>query len=136
MIHLFCNLVPFFKVCNRFDFLFMFTQGLCDEPMHSSSGHYAAQRDITSVRTTFICECICICICIGICMCICTYICVFLCNRIFLYLYMFTCTARQSIMPRHGVSPLSSPGANMAMPDGFNTSFAISPLSCICSSVV
>ena len=41
------------------DFLFMFT-GVCEEPMHSLSRHYAAQRGITSVSTMCICKCICI----------------------------------------------------------------------------
>ena len=36
------------------DFLFMFT-GVCEDPMHSSSRYYAAQRGITSVHTTCIC---------------------------------------------------------------------------------
>ena len=59
------------------DFLFMFT-GVCEDPMHSSSRYYAAQRGITSVHTM----CICIhvsafvflylCICICICSCVCT----------------------------------------------------------------
>ena len=36
------------------DFLFMFT-GVCEDPMHSSSRYYAAQRGITSVHTMCIC---------------------------------------------------------------------------------